>query len=994
MLRVTSAVGGRAGRGVAGVAVLLINSLYLAATATASIFYYTNVVLHIVLGAVLAIAGLRYALRHRAGLPIAVTLAALPLTLGALTGGALVVTGATRPYQWLLLTHIVSATAGAIVLVGWAASEGRRRTSGRTRFAGAVITLILVLAAAIAASAMARRDNARRAAFRIVNPEVVPARMEEEGAGPSSPFFPSSANTNVDGIIPANFFLTSAACGRCHRDIYDQWNSSAHHFSSFNNQWYRKSIEYMQDVIGTRPSKWCAGCHDHAVFFNGRFDRPIREQIDTPEAQAGLACTSCHAITRVNGTMGQGDFIVEYPALHDLATSENALLRYAHDKLLYLDPQPHRETFLKPFHREQTPEFCASCHKVHLDIPVNGYRWFRGFNDYDNWQASGVSGEGARSFYYPEKPQKCADCHMPLVKSDDPAAKNGMVRSHRFAAANTALPFVNRDPVQLKAVQDFLRDGQISVDVFGIVRTPEDARGIGPTSKVRPNKESHADPYKEGQVRPSNEPRIASTFAVGEESAAFGATEAFIRTPDQVIAPLGKVDAWVRRGESIRVEVVVRTRKVGHFFPGGTVDAFDVWVELEAVDDRGRTIFHSGSFEDGRSGEVDRGAHIYRSLLLDERGNPINKRNAWAARSVAYVRLIPPGAADTVHYRLDIPENAADRITLKAKVNYRKFAWWNTQWAFAGIREPGQPAYSVTAAHDDGRWVFTGDTSDVSGEVKAIPDIPTTVMAESTATLRVVDDDAVVTEAVPFLDLSVRERWNDYGIGLLLQGDLKGAEAAFEKVTRMEPGYADGWVNVGRARLQEGNLAGAEEVLRRALEIKPTLAKTHFFLGNMLKNDGRYDEAMGHLRTAASQYPRDRVVLNQLGRVLFLQRRFADAVVELKKVLAIDPEDLQAHYNLMLCYQGLGQQDLADRERALYARFKADESSQAITGPYRQLHPHDNNERQAIHEHRSASPRGSDPRLQRRLLTQQDKPADPRPRARIAGASPSGIRPE
>ncbi len=125
---------------------------------------------------------------------------------------------------------------------------------------------------------------------------------------------------------------------------------------------------------------------------------------------------------------------------------------------------------MKPFHREQTAEFCSSCHKVHLDVPVNGYRWIRGFNDYDNWQASGVSGQGARSFYYPAAPQRCADCHMPLVDSNDPAAKNGKVRSHRFPAANTALPYVNRDPVQLKVVQDFLRDGQISVDVFGIVR--------------------------------------------------------------------------------------------------------------------------------------------------------------------------------------------------------------------------------------------------------------------------------------------------------------------------------------------------------------------------------------------------------------------------------------------------------------------------------------------------------------------------------------------
>jgi len=77
----------------------------------------------------------------------------------------------------------------------------------------------------------------------------------------------------------------------------------------------------------------------------------------------------------------------------------------------------------------------------------------------------------------------------------------------------------------------------------------------------------------------------------------------------------------------------------------------------------------------------------------------------------------------------------------------------------------------------------------------------------------------------------------------------------------------------------------------------------------------------------------------------------------------VDPEDLQAHYNLMLCYQGTAQPQLAERERLLYLRFKADESSQAITGPYRSLHPDDNNERQAIHEHRSAA--GASARVRR-----------------------------
>src|SRR2546425_3958221 len=137
---------------------------------------------------------------------------------------------------------------------------------------------------------------------------------------------------------------------------------------------------------------------------------------------------------------------------------------------------------------------------------------------------------------------------MPLVASNDPAAQNGKVRSHRFPAANTALPFVNHDPVQLKVVQDFLRDGQISVDLFGITRTAE------------------APAAEQALPGRASEPKLSSTFAIGEESAQFGATTALSPAPAaEVLAPLDKVPVAVRRGESIRVEVVVRTRKVGHF---------------------------------------------------------------------------------------------------------------------------------------------------------------------------------------------------------------------------------------------------------------------------------------------------------------------------------------------------------------------------------------------------------------------------------------------
>jgi hypothetical protein len=917
----------------AGFVALLLNAAYLWAFSDPTLWYFVQVAAHPLLGLALAAALVLTAARWpHPGAPgrAARVISAVGLAIGI----AVLVLGATTPHRLLVNAHVAVSAAGAALLMLWSWRSAPQAGTPLAARAVRVVMAIVLGAAVGAAIARSGRAERWRAAYRIENPATAPATMNGEGAGPTSPFFPSSANTNVNGVIPAAFFMASQSCARCHKDIYDQWSSSAHHFSSFNNQWYRKSIEYMQDVAGTQPSKWCAGCHDHAVFFNGRFDRPVKEQIDTPEAQAGLACTSCHSITRVHSSMGQGDFEIEYPPMHDLAASENPVLRRVHDALLYLAPEPHRKTFLKPFHREQTAEFCSSCHKVHLDVPVNGYRWFRGFNDYDNWQASGVSGQGARSFYYPAKPQRCADCHMPLVDSTDPAAKNGKVRSHRFPAANTALPFVNHDPVQLKVVQDFLRDGQISVDVFGITRVAATPAGGSPAG---------ADAT----------PRLASTFAIGEESGSFGAAAAAgTATPAEVLAPLDRIPATVRRGETVRVEVVVRTRKVGHFFPGGTVDAFDVWVELEAVDDTGRVLLHSGQAADEGRGPVDPAAHFYRSLQLDEHGNPINKRNAWMTRSVAYVRLIPPGAADTVHYQLQIPHDAGSLITLRAKVNYRKFAWWNTQWAFAGVRDASEPHPAVSRSYDDGVWRFTGDVSRVSGKVKAIPDIPTTVVAEASASIAVAGEKAALPEIKPLMDRSVRERWNDYGIGLLLQGDLKGAQAAFRNVTTMDPAYADGWVNVARAQIQEGDTEAALPMLQQALQRSPRLASAHFFLATSLKTLGRYDEALDHLRAAAEQYPRDRVVLNQIGRVHFLQRRFDEAIAGFTRALAVDPEDLEAHYNLMLCYQGKGDPDRAAGERARYTRFKADEAAQAITGPYRLKSPDDNNERQSIHEHR------------------------------------------
>ena len=140
--------------------------------------------------------------------------------------------------------------------------------------------------------------------------------------------------------------------------------------------------------------------------------------------------------------------------------------------------------------------------------------------------------------------------------------------------------------------------------------------------------------------------------------------------------------------------------------------------------------------------------------------------------------------------------------------------------------------------------------------MKAIPDPPITVMAEAEASLIVINEDAALPPApvVPEGSAGIRERWNDYGIGLLLQGDLRGAAAAFRRVIAIDPDYPDGPVNLAFALLQEGDIESAVPHLEVALEIAPEFARAHFFLG--WAGRGRARGRSGHDPRSDGRIPR------------------------------------------------------------------------------------------------------------------------------------------
>ncbi|MFQ5680174.1 MAG: tetratricopeptide repeat protein, partial [Gemmatimonadota bacterium] len=422
------------------------------------------------------------------------------------------------------------------------------------------------------------------------------------------------------------------------------------------------------------------------------------------------------------------------------------------------------------------------------------------------------------------------------------------------------------------------------------------------------------------------------------------------------------------------LDVVVRNRGVGHNFPAGTTDLWDVWLELRVTDGAGRTVFQSGGLAGGPKGEVDPGAHFFRVLPLDELGRRIDKGNRWDTRTKLYDTTIPAGTADVVHYRFRVPPEVAGPLRVEARLNYRKYRNYFAKWVFGGRPAPGQEEL-MTATSDPREWIL---------EEAPLPARPIVALARDSVTIPVGDRVTALagrasltvplgraSPTAPAGGASGRRsaapaplpedhlRFNDYGIGLLRQQDLEGALEAFREVVRLDPRYADGYVNLARVHLAAGAFSEAEGALARALELEPGFLKARYFRGLVHFRLGRFEEALSDFQAVLRAFPRDRQVLFQMGRALYVKGDCRSAVPAFHRVLEIDPEDAGAYYNLMLCQRRLGEDQEAAWAEERYETYRLDYDIQQVTGVYRNLHPHESREPEPVHEHRGG--RGETP---------------------------------
>ncbi len=706
-------------------------------------------------------------------------------------------------------------------------------------------------------------------------------------------FEPSLARTSNGAFISAKNLDNDEYCLKCHPDAYKSWNHSAHRFSSFNNPAYLASVRETREVSlkrdgDVKASRWCAGCHDPVPFFSGAFDDPKFDDVNHPTSQAGITCTVCHAVTNINSTRGNADFTIEEPLHYPFAFSENPMLQWVNQQLIKAKPAFHKKTFLKDFHK--TSEFCSTCHKVHLPFALNQYKDFlRGQNHYDSWLLSGVSGHGARSFYYPEKSQKaCAGCHMPLEESTDFGAKlfagsNGKfsIHDHTFAAGNTGLPALRGYLTEVEDKHKKFLEGTMRVDIFAVKENASvDGKLLGP---IRPDVPT------------------------------------------------------LKPGSQYLLETIVRTLKLGHEFTQGTVDSNEVWLEV-SLQSGDRLIGQSGGMD--AKGEVDRRSHFINVFMLDRNGNRINRRNPQDIFTPLYNHQIPPGSGQVVHYSFRVPDDLKQPITATVKLQYRKFDYEYMEIVHKRQQPNDNPIANSEsiepAVYRNTLPVLTLATDSVVFPIEGLAEEPK-------------NNDSKIPGW---------QRWNDYGIGLFLEGkaELKQAEHAFQTVENMK--RFDGPLNLARVYLREGRIDEAGDAIQRAAKATDPIAPEWtlaWFSGLVNREQGRLVEAEANFRSIVDQsteerksrgfdFSRDYEVLNTLGRTLFdrgeqlrldsqtkeREALLREAAKQFQRSLALDSENTTAHYNLGLIHGELGEKELEKKHKTLHLRYKPDDNAQGL----------------------------------------------------------------
>ncbi len=159
---------------------------------------------------------------------------------------------------------------------------------------------------------------------------------------------------------------------------------------------------------------------------------------------------------------------------------------------------------------------------------------------------------------------------------------------------------------------------------------------------------------------------------------------------------------------------------------------------------------------------------------------------------------------------------------------------------------------------------------------------------------------------------------NDLGVLLIRLGRLDEAVKTLEEASALAPHLYYPRLNLATVKTRQGKYKEAVAMLDKLLKQNPTLTKVRIALAEALIGDNQLAEAEKHLRLALADKATDEAkeshIRYQLGVLHTRQRRYAEAVKDLRASLRANPDNAQTHFQLGVSYSLLNNAEEAERE--------------------------------------------------------------------------------
>lgn len=147
------------------------------------------------------------------------------------------------------------------------------------------------------------------------------------------------------------------------------------------------------------------------------------------------------------------------------------------------------------------------------------------------------------------------------------------------------------------------------------------------------------------------------------------------------------------------------------------------------------------------------------------------------------------------------------------------------------------------------------------------------------------------------------------------------AEAAAQKALALDDSLAEAHTSLAYAKFHyDWDWAAAQREFTRAIDLNPSYATAHQWYAEFLAATGRFDQSLTEIRAAQQLDPFSLVISSNIGRMLYLARRYDQAIQELHNTIELNPNQAYAHVYLGSAYE----------EKHMYAEAEAQFKAAAV----------------------------------------------------------------